>query len=172
MSVQSPEYLSIISVNFWQIVISLINLLIIYLILKKFLFKPVQKVMTERRSQVDRMYSDANESRSAANEMKQEYEHRLATARQEADTMIRTAAQTAQQKGDQIVADAKAQASYAKQKAEVEIELQKQQMLKDVQGEISDLAVSIASKVVEKEVSRQEYDGFVDDFIRNVGEQP
>ena len=54
----------------------------------------------------------------------------------------------------------------------VEIELQKQQMLKDVQGEISDLAVSIASKVVEKEVSRQEYDGFVDDFIRNVGEQP
>ena len=172
MSVQSPEYLSIISVNFWQIVISLINLLIIYLILKKILFKPVQKVMTERRSQVDRMYSDANESRSAANEMKQEYEHRLATARQEADTMIRTAAQTAQQKGDQIVADAKAQASYAKQKAEVEIELQKQQMLKDVQGEISDLAVSIASKVVEKEVSRQEYDGFVDDFIRNVGEQP
>ena len=172
MSVQSPEYLSIISVNFWQIVISLVNLLIIYLILKKFLFKPVQKVMTERRSQVDRMYSDANESRSAANEMKQEYEHRLATARQEADTMIRTAAQTAQQKGDQIVADAKAQASYAKQKAEVEIELQKQQMLKDVQGEISDLAVSIASKVVEKEVSRQEYDGFVDDFIRNVGEQP
>ena len=172
MSVQSPEYLSIISVNFWQIVISLINLLIIYLILKKFLFKPVQKVMTERRSQVDRMYSDANESRSAANEMKQEYEHRLATARQEADTMIRTAAQTAQQKGDQIVADAKAQASYTKQKAEAEIELQKQQMLKDVQGEISDLAVSIASKVVEKEVSRQEYDGFVDDFIRNVGEQP
>ena len=86
--------------------------------------------------------------------------------------MIRTATQTAQQKGDQIVADAKAQASHAKQKAEAEIEMQKKQMLKDVQGEISDLAVSIASKVVEKEVSRQDYDGFVDDFIRNVGEQP
>ncbi len=172
MSVQSPDYLSIISVNFWQIVISLVNLLIIYHILKKFLFKPVQKVMTERRSQVDRMYSDASESRSAANEMKQEYEQRLASARQEADSMIRTATQTAQQKGDQIVADAKAQASHAKQKAEAEIEMQKKQMLKDVQGEISDLAVSIASKVVEKEVSRQDYDGFVDDFIRNVGEQP
>ena len=172
MSVQSPEYLSIISVNFWQIVISLVNLLIIFLILKKFLFKPVQKVMTERRSQVDRMYSDADESRSAANEMKQEYEQRLANARQEADTMIRTATQTAQQKGDQIVADAKAQASHVKQKADAEIELQKQQMLKDVQGEISDLAVSIASKVVEKEVNRQDYDGFVDEFIRNVGEQP
>lgn len=172
MSVQSPEYLSIISVNFWQIVISLVNLLIIFLILKKFLFKPVQKVMGERRSQVDRMYSDADESRSAANEMKQEYEQRLASARQEADGMIRTATQTAQQKSDQILAEAKAQAAHAKQKAEAEIELQKQQMLRDAQGELSDLAVSIASKVVEKEVSRQEYDGFVDDFIRNVGEQP
>jgi F-type H+-transporting ATPase subunit b len=172
MSVQSPEYLSIISVNFWQIVISLVNLLIIFLILKKFLFKPVQKVMGERRSQVDRMYSDADESRSAANEMKQEYEQRLASARQEADGMIRTATQTAQQKSDQILADAKAQAAHAKQKAEAEIELQKQQMLRDAQGELSDLAVSIASKVVEKEVSRQEYDSFVDDFIRNVGEQP
>lgn len=172
MSVQSPEYLSIISVNFWQIVISLVNLLIIFLILKKFLFKPVQKVMGERRSQVDRMYSDADESRSAANEMKQEYEQRLASARQEADGMIRTATQTAQQKSDQILAEAKAQAAHAKQKAEAEIELQKQQMLRDAQGELSDLAVSIASKVVEKEVSRQEYDSFVDDFIRNVGEQP
>jgi len=170
--VQSPEYLSIISVNFWQIVISLVNLLIIFLILKKFLFKPVQKVMGERRSQVDRMYSDADESRSAANEMKQEYEQRLASARQEADGMIRTATQTAQQKSDQILAEAKAQAAHAKQKAEAEIELQKQQMLRDAQGELSDLAVSIASKVVEKEVSRQEYDSFVDDFIRNVGEQP
>jgi len=170
--VQSPEYLSIISVNFWQIVISLVNLLIIFLILKKFLFKPVQKVMGERRSQVDRMYSDADKSRSAANEMKQEYEQRLASARQEADGMIRTATQTAQQKSDQILADAKAQAAHAKQKAEAEIELQKQQMLRDAQGELSDLAVSIASKVVEKEVSRQEYDSFVDDFIRNVGEQP
>lgn len=169
---QSPEYLSIISVNFWQIVISLVNLLIIFLILKKFLFKPVQKVMGERRSQVDRMYSDADESRSAANEMKQEYEQRLASARQEADGMIRTATQTAQQKSDQILAEAKAQAAHAKQKAEAEIELQKQQMLRDAQGELSDLAVSIASKVVEKEVSRQEYDSFVDDFIRNVGEQP
>lgn len=172
MSVQSADFLKIISVNFWQILISLVNLLIIYAILKKFLFKPVQKVMNERRSQVDRMYSDADESRTAANQMKQEYEQHLASARQEADSMIKTAAQTAQLKGDQILADAKAQATHAKQKAEAEIEQQKQQMLKDVRSEISGLAVDIAAKVVEREVNRQDLDGFVDDFIRNVGEQP
>ena len=77
------QSLDIISVNIWQILISLINLLIIYRILKKFLFKPVQKVMNERQAQVDRIYGDANQSRAQAEQMKQEYEQRLASAREE-----------------------------------------------------------------------------------------
>ena len=47
---------------------------------------------------------------------------------------------------------------------------QKKKMLQDVRDEISDLAVEIASKVVEREISPRDYDGFVDEFIRNVGE--
>lgn len=165
------QFLDIISVNFWSIMMSLCNLLLIYWIMKKFLFKPVQKVMAARRAQVDQLYADADESRASAVQMKQEYEQRLASARQEADSMIRTAAQTAQRRGDQIVEEAKSLAAHAKQKAEAEINLQKQQMLQDVRSEISDLAVSIASKVVEKEIDQKDYDGFVDDFIRNVGDQ-
>ena len=53
-----------------------------------------------------------------------------------------------------------------------EIEQQKKQMLKDVRSEISELAVDIASKVVEREISQKDYDGFVNEFIQNVGEQP
>ena len=80
MSVQS---LDIISINLWQILISLANLLIMFLILKRFLFKPVQKVMAARQEQVDKMYGEAEEDRTAAAGMKQEYEARLATAREE-----------------------------------------------------------------------------------------
>lgn len=164
------QSLDIISVNIWNILLSLANLLIIYLILKKFLFKPVQKVMNARREQVDKIYSEADESRNTANQMKQEYEQRLASARQEADTMIKTAAQTAQRRGDQILSEAKSQASRVKQKAEEEIAQQKKQMLQDVRSEISELAVDIASKVVAREINQKDYDGFVDDFIQNVGE--
>lgn len=84
---------------------------------------------------------------------------------------VRNAVQTAQRKGDAIVAEANSQASHLKQKAEQEIAQEKKQMLQDVRGEISDIAVSIASKVVEREVKKQDYDGFVDEFIKNVGEQ-
>ena len=165
------QSLDIISVNIWSILISLANLLIIFLILKKFLFKPVQRVMNTRQEQVDKIFSEADKSRDSANQMKQEYEQRLSSARQEADSMIKTAAQTAQRKSDQIISDAKNQASHVKQKAEEEIAQQKKQMLQDVRSEISELAVDIASKVVEREINQKDYEGFVDDFIKNVGEQ-
>lgn len=165
------QSLEIISVNIWSILVSLANLLIMFLILKRFLFKPVQKMLAARRQQVDQIYQDAKENRDSAINMKQEYEARLATAREEADGLVRNAVQTAQRKGDAIVAEANSQASHLKQKAEQEIAQEKKQMLQDVRGEISDIAVSIASKVVEREVKKQDYDGFVDEFIKNVGEQ-
>lgn len=165
------QSLDIISINLWQILISLANLLIIFTILKRFLFKPVQNVMAARQEQVDKMYGEAEESRNAAQGMKQEYETRLATAREEADGIVKNAVQTAQRKGDAILAEASTQASRMKQKAEEEISTERKQMLSDVRSEISDIAVSIASKVVEREVQKKDHDHFVDEFIRNVGEQ-
>ena len=165
------QSLDIISINLWQILISLANLLIIFLIFKKLLFKPVQNILAARQQQVDKLYGDAEEDRNAANDMKKEYEARLATAREEADGIVKNAVQTAQRKGDALLAEASAQASRMKQKAEEEISMERKQMLMDVRSEISDIAVSIASKVVEREVQKKDHDSFVDEFIRNVGEQ-
>ncbi len=165
------QFLDVISVNLWQILISLANLLIIFWVFKRFLFKPVQKVMNARQEQVDKIYSDAEQDRSAAVSMKQEYEARLATAREEADGLVRNAVQTAQRRSDAIVAEATSQASHLKQKAEEEIARDKKQMLLDVKSEISDIAVSIASKVVEREIKKDDHERFVEEFIKNVGEQ-
>ena len=165
------QSLDIISVNLWQILISLANLLIIYTILKKVLFKPVQKVVAAREEQVTKIYDEAQKDRDSASSMKQEYEVRLATAREEADGLVRNAVQTAQRRSEAIVAEAASQASHLKQKAEEEIALEKKQMLQDVKSEISEMAVSIASKVVEREIQKKDHENFVDEFIKNVGEQ-
>jgi len=165
------QSLDIISVNLWQILISLANLLIMFLILKRFLFKPVQNVMAARQQQVDKLYGDAEADRDAAKGMKEEYETRLATAREEADGIVKNAVQSAQRKGDAILSEASAQASHMKQKAEEEISMERKQMLMDVRSEISDIAVSIASKVVEREIQKKDHENFVDEFIRNVGEE-
>lgn len=165
------QSLDIISVNIWDILISLANLLIMFLILKRFLFKPVKRVMDARQAQVDKIYSDADQDRNEAAKMRQDYEQKLAAAREEADGLVRNAVQTAQRRSDEMMAEASGQASRMKQKAEEEIAREKQQMLQDVRGEISDLAVSIASKVVEREIDPEDHRQFVDEFIRNVGEE-
>ena len=165
------QSLEIISINVWEILISLANLLILFVLFKKFLFKPVMNVLNARQAQVDKIYSDAEEDRNSAVSMKQEYESRLATARDEADGIVRNAVQSAQRRGDAIVAEATSQASHLKQKAAEEIAQEKRQMLLDVKSEISDLAVSIASKVVEREFQKKDHENFVDVFIKNVGEQ-
>lgn len=165
------QTLDIVSANLWEILISLANLLILFVLFKKFLFKPVQKVLNERQEQVDKIYDDAAQDKAAAAGMKQEYEARLNTAREEADALVRSAVQTAQRKSDQIVSEAASQASHIKQKAEEEIALEKKQMLQDVKSEISEMAVNIASKVVEREIQKADHENFVDEFIKNVGEQ-
>lgn len=165
------NFLDIISVNIWNILISLVNLLILFLAMKKFLFKPVMNVLNQRQEQVNAIYNDAENDRKAAAEMKQAYEERMASARDEADGLVRNAVQTAQRKSDTIISEANSQAAHIKQKAENEIQLEKKQMLSDVRTEIADLAVNIASRIMEREVKAEDHAGFVEQFIENVGEQ-
>ena len=69
-----------------------------------------------------------------------------------------------------LLAEANLQAGHLRQKAQTEIAQEKRQMLTDVRGEISDLAVEIASKVVEREIHKEDHEALVEEFIKNVGE--
>lgn len=171
MEIAQIQTLPVISVNIWQILISLCNLVLIFLILKRFLFQPVRNILAARQAQVDKVYQDAAEDRSAASGMKKEYEARMASAREEADSIVRTAQDNALRRSDAIVSEAASQAAHIKQRANEEIARDKQQMLSDVKTEISELAVGIAAKVVEREIDKKDYDSFVDDFIQNVGDK-
>ena len=55
------QSLEVISVNFWQILISLLNLLILFLLFKKFLFKPVNNMLAKRQSEIDAKYEEAED---------------------------------------------------------------------------------------------------------------
>ena len=88
MNVQT---LDVISVNLWQIIISLCNLLIMFWILKKFLFRPVQNIIAKRQAEVESIYSEARDARDDADTMRTEYESQLATARTQADGIVREA---------------------------------------------------------------------------------
>ena len=85
------QSLDIISVNIWLIIISLLNLVILFLILKHFLFKPVKKIMAERQEAVDSRFSEADRKISEADKAKADYEARLAHADADAEEIIEKA---------------------------------------------------------------------------------
>ena len=93
------QTLDVISVNIWQIVISLANLLLIFLILKKLLWKPIQNVMKQRQEMVDKQFADAAEAQAKANEDKALWEEKLATADEEAHERIQRADEAARRHG-------------------------------------------------------------------------
>ena len=148
----------------------LVNTLLIFAVAKKYLFVPVHNMIEKRQQEIKDMYAAAEAEKSSAEDLKVSYEARLSSARAEADEMVRSAVQTAQRRGDDIIGEAQLEASRIKQKAEEDISSERRQMLMDVRTEISEIAVSIASKVVEREVQKKDHDSFVDEFIRNVGE--
>lgn len=162
--------LDIVSVNLWQILISLANLFIIFLIVKKFLWKPVQKVMEQRQAMVDKQFADAAEAEKKANEDKAEWAERLAGADAEAADRIAAADETARRHGDRIVADAKDKAQGILRQAEAEAELERQKAAASIRDEIADVSAAVAEKMLEREINADDHRAMIASFLDEVGD--
>ena len=102
--------LDFLSINVWHILMAIGNLLILVLILKKFLFKPVQNIIRQREEEVEKVYSDADKALSDANAEKELYKKKLDDAKAEADSLIKTASDRAKAESSEIISGAKAEA--------------------------------------------------------------
>ena len=102
--------------------------------------------------------------------MKQTYTERMSGAREEADRLVRNAVDTAHNRGDAIVNEAKAEAAHLKQKAERDIEQEKRKAYSELMGEISGMAADIAGRMVEREINADDHRELVEEFIKSAGE--
>jgi len=164
------QTLDVISVNIWQILISLANLLLIFLILKKLLWKPVQKVMQQRKDMVDKQFSDAAEAEAQAEADKAAWAAKLATADEEAAARIADADETARRHGDRVVADAKEKAEGILRQAEAEAQLEREKATAAMREEIADLSAALAEKMLEREINAADHRAMIASFLDEVGD--
>ena len=162
--------LDLISVNIPHMIITIINLLILFLVIKKFLFKPVQRILAERQSQVDTLYADAESAKQDAEKDKAAYSEKLENAEAEADAILKSAAKTAERNSDIVMAQASEKANAMLQKAEADIAQERKKAVNEIKNEISDLSVSIAGKVIEREISAADHQALINEFIENLDE--
>lgn len=159
------EYLELITLNVWHIAATIGNLLILTWILKRFLWKPVTKVLEARKNEVDGIYREAESAARDAELDRLEYRAKLDGAQSEADEIVRTAKTRAERMGESIVGEAKARASSTLHRAEAEIELERRRAMKELKDEISTISVQIAENVVGREISEDDHRGLIDSFI-------
>ena len=163
-------YQDLITLDGWTLLAQICNLMIQLVIFKKFLLNPVKQVIADRKAKADSEIADAKKLREEAETMKAEYEQNMHNARAEANQIVAAAQKTATARSEEIVGEARAQAAALKQKAEADIAQERKKAVNEVKDEIGGIAMEIASKVVEREISEKDHKDLIDEFIKNVGE--
>ena len=165
------QTLDVISVNLWQILISLANLFLLFLILKRFLFKPVKNVLDKRQSELDESYAAAKEAEAQAEAHRASYESKLAEENARADAILEDATSTAKTRGEKIVAEAKERADGILRTAETEAELERKKAEAGIKREIVEVSGALAEKMLEREINTEDHRVLIDSFIEKIGDE-
>lgn len=160
-----------VGVDFWTALFVLLNTLAIFFVAKKFLFKPVMKMIKDRQEEIDNMYRDADNAKCEAQALEAEYKEKLSQAQLTGERMVKEATERGQRREEEIIRQANADADAIMAKASADIAREKKKALNDAKDEISGIAIAIAEKVVGREVNEADHADLVDDFINQLGEQ-
>ena len=159
-----------LNINFFTALFTLVNTVTLFLVLKKFLFKPVMKMIADRQQEIDDMYAEAERSREDGAAMKADYEERLGHAKEESEEILKNAVRRAQLREEEILREANDKAARVMKRAEEQVEMEKKRAINEVKDEVSDMAIGIASAVLERDISREEHETLIDEFIRTMGD--
>ena len=165
------QTLDVISVNIWQILISLINLVLLFFIIKKFLFKPVKNILAKRQDEINSQYDAADQARTEAEQSRVAYEEKLSGAKSEADAILQSAADNAKFRGDKIIAEAQQTADGIIRRAETEAELERKKAIDGIKQEIVSVSGALAEKMIEREINTDDHRALIDSFIEGIGEE-
>lgn len=158
------------SIDYETIIPVLCNTLILFLVLKHFLFKPVNRVLDSRKQEVEEVYANAHEAEDNAKKLEAEYSEKIAGVKEESQMILKTATDKANSKSDEIISNAKNQAKSIISRANEEIETEKKRAVNEIKTEITGIVFDVAEKVVNKNISSDDNERFIEEFIDNVGE--
>ncbi len=165
------QTLDVISVNLWAMLVSLANLVLLFLIVKKFLYKPVKNMLAKRRVTIDGDYSAAQAAREEALAEKAAYDEKLSGAKAEAENVIKNAVSIASAREKEIIAEAKQQADGIIRRAQNDAELEKKKAEDSIRREIATVSAALTEKLLEREVSSDDHKRFIDTFIEGMGDE-
>ncbi|WP_148135246.1 F0F1 ATP synthase subunit B [Candidatus Formimonas warabiya] len=150
--------------------VQLVCFVVLVFLLKLVAYKPLVKIMSERKKYIAEQINASEASREAAEQIKTGLEAELKKAREEAHAIVEQATKNAESLKDEILASAKSEAAKELQKAREAIEVEREKAVATLRHEVATLAVLAAGKILGKAISTEEHQELVDQYIQGVGE--
>ncbi|WP_339226523.1 F0F1 ATP synthase subunit B [Oceanobacillus sp. FSL K6-2867] len=154
-----------------DMLVQLFFFIVLLALLKKFAWGPLMNMMEKREEYVAGEIEAAEKSRLEAEKASKEAAAQLNQVREEAQKMIEDAKAAGVRQEQDIVEAARKEADRLIQAAQADIQNEKERALQALQDKVASLSVLIASKVIEKEISAQDQEKLINDYIKEVGEE-
>lgn len=157
------------SINAFTCVFALINLLILFFVLKKILFKPVMSYMENRQNEVSSTLDHAEQEKTEALELKKQYEDQMKTAKQDGQAIIDEMTTRANKIYDDKIQEAQTESRTIISQAQEDAKREHEKVMSQSKSEIAGLALSAASKVMEANMDNEKNRELVDQFLKETG---
>ena len=158
------KHQDLLTIN-WNLLFSIITVLVLILILKRFFFEKVKRFMDERKTQVAEQFQKADEAENQARKKLDEYNEILAGAEKEKRAIIAGAMESAKVQADSVLDEARKEAADIREKTRIQIEREKVAARKEIHNEASELAVQVAEKILENKLDADTQASVIDEII-------
>lgn len=160
------------TINLFWVLVSAINFLLLLAIVWTFAFKPLAKTLEDRKAAIEQGLKDAEQARRDRDSAEAERVTTLAEARREANDILTRAQKVSQEARDTDIAATRAELERMRVRAVAEIEAEKQRAIGELRGEVADLALAAAGRVVGETMSDDRERRLVQEFLATVDTNP
>ena len=150
-----------------DLLLNILNIVILFLITRFLVYKPVKKFMQERKDRIDKEKADAEQQLKEAEDLKAEYSSLLAESDNKARQAVLDGENEARKRSAEIIEKAEKQAEQIKQDALTEAQKEKKETLNGMKGEVASLAVSISEKILSREITDKDNEIIVKNFLKD-----
>ena len=153
-----------------NLVWNIINLIVLYLLLKHFLLKPVMDVMNKRQAMIEQNISNARASEGQAEVLKKQYEEKLAASSEEGRKLVEDARAQAGVQYERILKEAGENAVRLMEDARKKAEADQERAMREAKAQIAGLVLAATARVVNQEVSAKTNQAIYDSFLAEAGD--
>jgi F-type H+-transporting ATPase subunit b len=158
----------LVSIQWWTIILQIVNTLILFAALSYFLFKPVTKFMQDRKDKIAADYEEAEKTRTNAQELKVSYESKLETIKDEGRQIIRDATRRGEVRSEEIIKQAQEESKKIIERANLELTRERTKAMDQLKNDMIEIALGAASRVIEDSLEDESHERLIRQYIEEM----